>query len=281
MRLWACDGSTIPCGLSIAAVFDAAIVATAGTHAYHEMALDNLAASFRRLCAWLILSLASASCSGSGIDVVFYIHDGYTFSRAERRTIETIAKRAALDARRLLPGLPDHLILRVNPGKKVMAETGQTGEVSPPNVVYWMVDPDLYGGVMAIAKRQLHSTLLHEFHHLVREIKTTNSGSIMDQVIDEGLATAFERDFGDAPPPPWGTYPPEVASWVKELSALPPDASRTIWMSRHPDGRRWAGYKAGTYVVDRAMRATGKSAPELLSASTDEILEMAFHEQTP
>lgn len=232
-------------------------------------------ASFLRLCASLVLSVGSAACSASGIDVVFYIHDGYTFSGAEQRTIETIAARAALDAKRLLPGLPEQLIVRVNPGKKVMAETGQTGEVSPPNVVYWMVDPDLYGGVTAIAKRQLRSTLLHEFHHLVRESKMASSGSIMDRVINEGLATAFERDFGDAPTP-WGTYPPDVADWVKELRALPPDASTTTWMSRHPDGRRWIGYKAGTYLVDRAMQATGKSASELVSASTEQILEMAF-----
>jgi hypothetical protein len=242
--------------------------------------VDNVAVSFLRLCIWLVLSVGAVSCSDPAIDVVFYIHDGYTFSRAEQHTIETIARRAALDAKRLLPGLPDRLIVRVNPGKKVMAETGQTGEISPPNVVYWMVDPDLYGGVIAIAKRQLRSTLLHEFHHLVRDSKTTNSGSIMDQVINEGLATAFERDFGDAPTP-WGTYPPEVADWVKELRALPPDASRTTWLSRHPDGRRWIGYKAGTYLVDRAMQETGKSASELVSASTEQIVEMAFKGHSP
>jgi uncharacterized protein YjaZ len=206
---------------------------------------------------------------------VFYINRGYTFSRAEQRTIETIATRAAADAERLLPGLPDQLILRVNPGNKVMAETGQTGETAVPNVVYWMVDPDRYGGVIAIAERQLRSTLLHEFHHLARASLTTSSESIMDRVISEGLATAFERDFGDAPTP-WGAYPPEVADWVKELTALPPNASRTAWMSRHPDGRRWIGYKAGTYLVDRAMQATGKSASELVSASTEEILKMAL-----
>ena len=159
-----------------------------------------------------------------------------------------------------------------------MAETGQTGEISPPNVVYWTVDPALHGGVIAIATRQLHSTLLHEFHHLVRDSTTTGSGSIMDRVVDEGLATAFERDFGNTPTP-WGAYPPEVPDWVQELCALPPDSSRTTWMSRHPDGRRWIGYKAGTYLADRAMQATGRSASELVSASTEQILEMAFRDQ--
>ena len=234
----------------------------------------------RLLCAVLLVSVGFSACGSPTVDVVFYIYDGYTFSRAEQHTIETIATRAALDAKRLLPGLPDHLIVRVNPGKKVMPETGQTAEVSPPNVVYWMVDPNLYGGVIAIAKRQLRSTLLHEFHHLVRDGSRTSSGSLMERVIDEGLATAFERDFGDAPTP-WGTYPPDVLDWVKELRALPANASTTVWMSQHPDGRRWIGFKAGTYLVDRAMRATGQSASQLVSVSTDKILEMALKEDSP
>ena len=47
------------------------------------------------------------------------------------------------------------------------------------------------------------------------------------------------------------------------------------WMRRHPDGRRWIGLKAGTYLVDRAMRASGQSAAELVSASTEEVLSLA------
>ena len=227
-----------------------------------------------RTYAWCLIVVTCASCGPRDVEVVFYVYDGYTFSRAEQQTIESIVATALRDARRVLPDLPGEIIVRVNPGKKVMPETGQTGEVSPPNVVYWMVDPDLHGGVIAIAKRQLRSTLLHEFYHLARASKTTSAASIMDHVINEGLATAFERDLGDAPTP-WAAYPSETADWVKELIALPPDASRTNWMARHPDGRRWIGYKAGTYLVDRATRASGKTSSDLLSASTDEILEMA------
>ena len=220
------------------------------------------------------MSIGCVSCGNPDISVVFYVHEGYTFSRSEQQTIETIAAEAMRDAERLLPSLPDRIIVRVNPGKKVMPETGQTGSISRPNVVYWMVDPGRNGGVTAIAKRQLRSTLLHEFHHLVRE-STDSPTPIMARVLDEGLATVFERDFGDAPTP-WGAYPPEVADWVTELLALPVDASQSDWMSRHPDGRRWIGYKAGTYLVDQAVRASGKSALELISMSTEDLLAIAL-----
>jgi hypothetical protein len=164
------------------------------------------------------MSIVCASCGSPSIEVVFYVNDGYTFSPLEQRTIETIAADAARDAKRLLPDLPDHVIVRVNPGKKVMPETGQSASTSSPNVVYWMVDPNSHGGVIAIANRQLRSTLFHEFHHLVRDSKTSVT-SIMDAVVKEGLATAFERDFGNAPTP-WGTYPPEVGQWVQAIGSI-------------------------------------------------------------
>jgi len=98
--------------------------------------------------------------------------------------------------------------------------------------------------------------------------------TLMERVISEGLATVFERDFGGMPAP-WGQCPPNVSDWVKELTALPSDSVTAHWMSRHPDGRRWIGYKAGTYIAEQATKASGKSAAELANVSTEEILRLA------
>jgi hypothetical protein len=46
-------------------------------------------------------------------------------------------------------------------------------------------------------------------------------------------------------------------------------------MFQHPDGRRWIAYKVGTYLVDRAIAASGKSSAELVLTPTREVLEMA------
>ena len=53
------------------------------------------------------------------------------------------------------------------------------------------------------------------------------------------------------------------------------DCTLDQWMFRHPDGRRWIGYRAGTYIADRAIAASGLSAAQLVLVPTDEILEMA------
>ena len=57
--------------------------------------------------------------------------------------------------------------------------------------------------------------------------------------------------------------------------ALPITADYAEWMFRHPDGRRWIGYRAGTYIADRAMKATELSAAELAITPTARVLELA------
>ena len=214
--------------------------------------------------------LASVACGRRDVTVEY--RSGYAFSRAERNAIESIAGRAAREARALLPALSRELRITVQAGDRVIPETGETAEVSSPGSVYWTVDPK-HGGVLAVAHAQLRATLFHEFYHLVRETKFTPV-SLADHAINEGLATAFERDFGGAPTP-WGAYSSDVADWTKEFLALPMDAPRRQWMSRHPDGRRWIGFKVGTYLADRAVRASGRSLAELALVPTERILAWA------
>jgi hypothetical protein len=59
----------------------------------------------------------------------------------------------------------------------------------------------------------------------------------------------------------------------------PPTANRSEWLSRHPDGRRWIGYKAGTYLVDQAMKRLNRSSAELVLTPTAEILAAASDNQ--
>lgn len=218
----------------------------------------------------VVLIAMLASCRASGADVVFYIDDGHRFSAEEQSTIETIVHDTVAEVRQLLPQLSNQLTIRVHSGTTVMAETGGMAETSPPDVVYWTVDPSRAEGVVALAKRHLRATLFHEFHHLVRG----EAHTLMDRVIAEGMATVFERDYADATPP-WGNYPRNVREWASEIMELPPDAPHEPWMSRHPDGRRWIGYKVGTALVDDAMRASNRSLVDLTPMSTEDVVALA------
>ncbi len=225
-------------------------------------------------CFLLISTLYVPFCNRNATEVVFYIHEGYTFSRAEQRTIRTITEAAARDARLLLSDLPSHLIVRVNPGKKVIDEIGSSSSYSAPNVVYWTVDPSRPGGVTDTAHAHLRATLFHHFHRLTR-LKHQTDVTLMDHVVSLGMATAFERDAGGRTYP-WAQYSGDVTAWVTELMTQPSTANLSDWMFRHPDGRRWVGIRAGTYLVDRANSTSGKSAAELVSLPSAEVIRLAL-----
>jgi hypothetical protein len=203
--------------------------------------------------------------------------DARHFPRAARDAIFETCAATEPEVRALLPSLPPTIELAARTGTWVLPQTGERGSAANPVRIDWVVDPSAHGGIAAIARAQLRATLFHELHHLARgwvKFGGTAPKSFMDGVVGEGLATAFERDFGGRQPP-WGDPPDDVAAWVAELMALPVSAPYHPWMHRHPDGRQWIGYRAGTHIADRAIAASGRSAAELVRAPTAEVLALA------
>lgn len=221
--------------------------------------------------ASLLLCVLAMGCGTQDLTIDYY--GKHEFSRAERTTIRRIADEAASDARVHLPDLPKKLTLRVESGSDVVPEIGAGGTAIPPDWVRWMVDATRPEGVTAIANTGLRAVLFHEFHHLVRGTKGVPE-NLMDHVIFEGMATAFERDFGGARPL-MGSYPANVREWVAELVALGPEAKQREWLFKHPDGRRWIGYKAGTFLVDQAMKQSGRNSADLVLTGTSDVLQFA------
>lgn len=214
--------------------------------------------------------------------ITFVESDRRGLADAERQAIRSIADLAIGDVAELLEGLPDRIELEVVSGSAVIPGFGSGGVALAPGRIQWTLDPDFDGGPIAIARAELRTTLFHESHHLARGWTVeggTAGGRMIDAAVAEGMATAFERDAGGGDPP-WGRYPvDEVAGWVDELRAVTGGfAAYQTWMFSHPDGRQWIGYRAGTYLADRAMAACGCSAAELVDAPTDRVLELAGRE---
>jgi hypothetical protein len=198
----------------------------------------------------------------------------------QRAAIEKTANAAEAEARRHLPDLTRDLVLIVDVGRNVLAETGETGVASSPTLIRWMLDPQRREGAMAIINAHLRATILHESHHLVREWLASGVEppmSFWDAVIAEGLATAFARDVTGRTAP-WGEYPSDVGAWLAELRGLPDDQfwSRfNQWMGDLPDGRKFVGYKVGTYLVDLALKNSGRTHAELARLPSGAVLALA------
>jgi hypothetical protein len=216
-----------------------------------------------------------AACAGAATllyvtrdnhDVDLELPLGRALLAPEEAALRRVAEAAFRDARALLEGLPSRLRLLLRWGKDVIPGMGSNGTASFPGNVALTLDPD--ADVLATIDREVRATLVHELHHLARASRVTDE-TLVDRVVTEGLATAFERDVCKTEPP-WGVAPPE--EWTHEVLALPADTDPDPWLHRHPDGRRWVGMRVGTHLVDRAAQATGKTAATLVFASSAEIV---------
>lgn len=216
--------------------------------------------------ALVIVLVAVVSCRDTTEGIRTQFVGSYAFSATERRVIARIAGDAAREARTHLPALAPQITLRVDSGKDVIPELGAGGGASAPDYITWTVDAGRPEGVVKIAEAHLRATLLHEFMHLVR-YAAIGDYSVMGRAVGEGLATAFERDVAGASYP-WGQYPANVTEWVEELLALPADGTP-------PEEPRWMSYRAGTYIVDRAMKKLNLTAAQLATMPTADIMSAA------
>ena len=94
-------------------------------------------------------------------------------------------------------------------------------------------------------------------------------------MVNEGLAVAFTEiytgNINDV-----NAYTDEADHWVREILALPLDASYSDWvMGEHPDGRTYIGYRTGNYLTRKAMTMSGKNILELSELMPDEIIKLA------
>lgn len=202
---------------------------------------------------------------------------GRSLSRDERKALQHIADETFREARSLLKGLPPRLTLIVTFSKEVIPETGESGAAGYPGNVALTLDPDR--DVSATIRTSVRPCLLHELHHLARRSRMPPPRTLRDRVVFEGLATKFERDTTHVVPP-WGELTPDVSAWTREILQLPSDTTDTQrWFEDAPkEGPRFPGIRAGALLAERAGSASGKSAAQLVFASTNDVLTLARFE---
>lgn len=207
--------------------------------------------------------------------VEFYAVEDLEFSPLEQLIIPWRVSGYIAEVRDYLPTLPTPVLIRVQAaGLDQVNENGDEAYFGLPDTIIWAVDVKRQGGALRLARTELRARMFHELYHLAREIHVADGGTMAERMISEGLATAFERDYGQVSKP-WSWYPANVGPWVDELIAAPPDSDIKTWMRRHPDGREWIAFKAGAYVVDQAFKSSGKTCLDLLTIPASEILALA------
>lgn len=215
----------------------------------------------------------------SGLSVHFQ-EANYEWTAKEKKLINKLIKKSEKEIRLLLPHLPQNIEVDIQIIDRnidvVGGVSGRTESNVPPLVVI-EISKVFPGGITAAVKAALRSTLFHEFHHLARgwAIKDNKYGpGISTAAVNEGLAVVFSEEYAKIRFEANG-YPKEADSWVKEILALPKDASYHEWMFQHPDGRTAIGYRSGHFIIRQAMASSGKDVIELSQLEPEEILKLA------
>jgi hypothetical protein len=214
------------------------------------------------------------------VHIVFH-EDSLKFTDSQKTFIREEIANTANEVRDLIPKLPDSIIVRVeNVNWDLDIVNGVTGrtETNSPPLVLIQISNNYHEGILDSVKRGLKSTIFHEFHHLSRGWAIQDnkfSYGIPNAMVNEGLAVVFTEiytgNISDV-----NAYTEEADKWVKEIIALPLDASYSDWvMGEHPDGRTYIGYRTGNFLVRKAMTISGKSILELSALTPNEIIKLA------
>ncbi len=216
----------------------------------------------------------------------------------ELRTVVTeVLTQADADVRTALPELTGPFVVTVRHDRRVNATTGEMGRLVTDRWLDWAVDPDRAVSTVDIAQARLRPTFVHESHHalrarLVADAKPNPLGPespversllvpartdwLIQIAIEEGLANRFEHDLcPDAASLGWQDYTgTPIEAWTEELIAAG-RGSYLDWFFDLPDGRQHVGYGVGAYVVDEAIRGSGRSAADLVGTSVIDLLQFA------
>lgn len=201
--------------------------------------------------------------------------DIYIFDEQTVKLIECSASDTETQIRKLLPSLSAELTLTVLPSQNVIPELGRAGYALSSNAVEFKFDPNSKLGTETVLTEGLKSALYHELHHAARMKTVKWGGNLLERAIFEGLAIVFERENCGSNPP-FGRYDSQsIGEWTIELIDNKDTGSKQDWFFDHPDGRKWIGYRVGTYIVDQAISNSQETSATLVDASADEVLQLS------
>lgn len=185
-------------------------------------------------------------------------------------------KSAHKKAAKLLPFGYDHISFFVQPRtQRLIKITHDNGCTYNSSLIELAFDPEYARKHPAQIVKQVNAMVFHEMNHAARLHLRIWHKSFLDSCVLEGLATVFAREYAgyDAP---WGEYSePEAKEWLKEIKKAGKGIQFDEYMYTHPDGRKWIGYKCGTYIIDQANKNSGKSIIELTQMECKDILGLA------
>jgi len=221
-------------------------------------------------------------------------------------TFSGAALQAAKTAGINLPALADRVLGHINallpgPDTTISVSYGRPALLIPKNGTFGYTSPltgqitTAFGPVPQVGIKEVLTfwfprDLAHEVTHSVRILAGPGHGlTLLDELIDEGVATAFDQAAFPGPPDPWSyaiTPSQECTLWKKTAPQLFSADLDVTWMA----GGRFDGYDVpastgftiGYHIVnDYRAHHPGVGWPELTSADATTILAGSHYQPCP
>lgn len=194
------------------------------------------------------------------------------FNRAE---MIDFVRQVANDAMKILPGDFEftNVQLEPTPGDYVIPETSVMGMTYDPTHVSIWFDASMPYQKAEMLK-SLRGTVFHELVHAVNFAQNPWKPDAVFGALSEGLATVFEREYGDVDPL-WGKYEDgkTMQKWLDEIKKLPENGIKNReYFIEHGDGRKWIVYKTGAWMIDKLIE-NGEDLLDLMLQKHERLTE--------
>lgn len=184
------------------------------------------------------------------------------------------------ELRSLLPGLPEKIEIEFD-NTQLIPSDGTGGFALERDKILLAFDPN-FSGDKDQQMCNFKASLFHEGFHLLQGFVGNDEDikhvSALENAVYEGAATMFEM-LRAGSNPPWGAYPEDVQNWVDELARLDNETYWKAWRQwkfYDPEtDRRYIMYRSGTYIVEQALKNSGKSIEELAVLGPMDIFELS------
>jgi uncharacterized protein YjaZ len=178
------------------------------------------------------------------------------------------------EVREILPKLPKNLQIYFDDFCMV-PELGCGGYAYSPIII--TIAYDLNFKDKESQQKYLRSTFFHECYHISQGYNgEMGEISPIEVAVYEGAATVFEREVSKSKAE-YGSYDEsKVREWYAQLKSLPNKYDWYSWKVYDEHDKEYAkSYKTGSYIVDQAIKKSGKSIIELNTLDAKEILVLA------
>jgi uncharacterized protein YjaZ len=163
---------------------------------------------------------------------------------------------------------------------QTILETGVGGVTENPHCVIISLDLN-HENVVNNLEEEVKGTVVHELHHAMRNRVYPWPGTLLDDIVGEGLADHFDIEINGSRDKPWTSALSEN-ELVEYRKLVEPNFGKQNseedyfrWVLGFNDESipNWAGYALGFKLVESYLEKTGRKPSELVNISSEEFVK--------